>query len=97
MFGIFEPPAASAGSPLTDAGHFLRYEQVTRPVAEQHFSNGFLGGGGRLPQDWRQLAKLLDLAALRESLTHADLPEEIRAELVELVSATVENRDPQLI
>jgi hypothetical protein len=46
-----------------------------------------------LPQNWRQLARLLDLTALCESLTHDDLPDEVTGELVELVGATVENRD----
>jgi hypothetical protein len=65
-------------------------------VLEPHFLNGFRRGGGQLPSEWRQVARLLDLAALCESLTHQDLPEEITAELLELVLATVENRDPQL-
>jgi len=86
---------AISGSPLADVGHFLRYERVARPRAEPHFSKGFAQAGGQLPQNWRQLARLLDLAALCESLTHDQLPTDVEVELVELVRAAVEDRDPQ--
>ncbi len=87
---------AVSSSPLADVGHFLRYERASRPVAEPHFSEGYLHGGGKLPRNWRQLARVVDLTALCESLTHDDLPETVVLELLELVRATVENRDPQL-
>ena len=87
---------AVSGSPLADVGHFLRYERTARPMAEPHFSTGYLHGGGTLPHDWRRLARLIDLTALCESLTHDQLPDPIAAELVELVRATAEDRDPQL-
>lgn len=87
---------AVSSSPLADLGHFLRYERGSRPVVESHFSDGYLYAGGKLPQNWRQLARLVDFTALCESLTHDELPETVVAELVELVRATVENRDPKL-
>lgn len=87
---------AFSGSPLADIGHFLRYERKSRPVAEPHFSAGYLNGGGRLPDQWRRLARIIDLIALCESLTHDDLSPAIAEELAELVSATVDERDPQL-
>jgi len=85
---------AVSGSPLGDIANFLRYERVARPVAEPHFSAGFLRAGGRLPHDWRRLARCVDLVALCESLTHDRLPDDVIAELVELVRATIEDRDP---
>src|ERR1035441_1762108 len=78
---------AIAGSPLADLGHFLRYERAARPRFEPHFSNGYLRAGTTLPQDWRNLARLLDLCALCESLTHDQLPETVVAELLELIRA----------
>jgi len=87
---------AVSGTPLQDCGIFLRYERSARPVAEPHFSTGYTNAGGRLPQDWRGLARLVDLVALCESLTHDDLPEDVVTEIVGLVHATVEERDPQL-
>lgn len=87
---------AVSSSPLADLGRFLRYERPSRPVVEPHFSTGFLQAGGTLARDWRSLARLVDLAALCESLTHDQLPDAVVRELVELVRATVENREPQL-
>jgi aminoglycoside phosphotransferase (APT) family kinase protein len=87
---------AVSGSPLADVGHFLRYERISRPMLEPHFSRGYLEAGGKLPQNWRELARLVDLASLCESLTHEDLPDAVVDELVELVGATVENREPRL-
>lgn len=88
---------AVSGSPLADVGHFLRYERAARPRIEPHFSNGYRQAGGKLPQGWRPLARVVDLTALCESLTHDDLPHPIAAELAELVLATIENRDPQFV
>jgi aminoglycoside phosphotransferase (APT) family kinase protein len=86
---------AISGSALSDFGSFLRYERASRPVAEPHFSTGYSQAGGRLPEDRRRLARLVDLAALCESLTHEQLPESVVEELVELMRATVEDRKPQ--
>lgn len=85
---------AVSGSPLGDLGNFLRYERAAHPLAEPHFSAGYLHAGGALPRDWRRLARALDVAAICESLTRDQLPDRAIAELVELVRATVENRDP---
>jgi fructokinase len=85
---------AVSGSPLCDIGHFLRYERTSKPFSEPHFSNGFQHGGGVLPKAWRRLARIVDLTALCESLTRDQLPEPVTGELVELVRATVEERDP---
>lgn len=84
---------AISGTPLADLGHFLRYERATRPCAEPHFSRGYLHAGGTLPENWRLIARLVDLTALCKSLTHDELPDEVVAELVELIRATVEDRD----
>jgi len=93
--GVLDWEFAVSDSPLIDLGHFLRYERAARPLLEPHFSTGFLAAGGTLPQEWQKLARLFDLSALCESLTHDELPDAIVAELLELVQATVEDRDPQ--
>jgi len=84
---------AIAGSPLNDIGNFLRYERTSLPLVEPYFSTGYVQAGGSLPEEWRRLAKLVDLTAICESLTHEDLPATVVQELVELVRATVENRN----
>ena len=95
VVGVLDWEFAISGSALTDVGHFLRYECASRPVVEPHFSEGYLHAGGRLPDGWRRLARVFDLIALCESLTHDELPHDVVSELVELVRATVEDRDPQ--
>ena len=87
---------AVSGSPLGDLGNFLRYERALHPIAEPHFSAGYLDAGGALPRDWRRLSRALDIAAICESLTHGQLPDRAIAELVELIRATVEDRDPEV-
>lgn len=85
---------AVSSSPLADVGHFLRYERSDRPAAEPHFRAGYLEGGGRLPPAWRRLARLVDLVALCEALTHDGLPHAATAEVVELIRATVDDELP---
>lgn len=84
---------AFSGSPLLDVGNFLRYERAARPMREPWFSRGFLENGGSLPDDWRHVVRLLDLAALCEMLTRDTQPDEIVIELLDLIQATLEDRD----
>jgi aminoglycoside phosphotransferase (APT) family kinase protein len=77
---------AVAYTPLTDIGHFLlRHERRSMDIIEPEFIRGYLDGGGTLPENWRQLARLVDLMAICEGLTHAHLPEAATKELVDLV------------
>jgi aminoglycoside phosphotransferase (APT) family kinase protein len=80
---------ALAGSPLIDIGNFLRNETAARPLAEPHFSAGFARAGGRLPDDWRRLAQIVELAAICESLSSDHLPDAVIPELVDLLRVTV--------
>lgn len=91
---IIDWELAFSGPPLVDVGHFLRYERHSRPLREPHFSRAFVAHGGHLPDDWRQLVKLIDLTGLVESLTHDQLPDDVETELLDLVHATLEDRDP---
>jgi aminoglycoside phosphotransferase (APT) family kinase protein len=85
---------AFSGSPLIDVGHFLRYEKQTRPLREPHFSAGFLEHGGKLPEDWWQLGRVIDLTALCDLLTRENLPDELASEVLDLIHATL--NDPVL-
>lgn len=87
---------AVAGSPVIDVGHFLRYELSDRPLLEQHFSRSFRNAGGKLPDDWRQLSRIVDLSALLETFTRAQLPEKVETEIAELIHATAEDLGPRL-
>lgn len=94
--GVLDWEFAASGSPLWDVGHFLRYERAGPARSEPHFSTGFRAAGGHLPDDWPRLARLLDLAALCDALASVALPGDVMAELVELIRATVDDRDPVL-
>jgi hypothetical protein len=85
---------AFSGSPLLDVGHFLRYERSSAPLREPHFSQGFVEHGGQLPDNWREIARVIDLTGLVECLTHDELPIEVEIELLELINATLDHRDP---
>ena len=87
---------AVAATPLIDIGHFLRYDRPGRPRVEPHFSRGYNDAGGHLPDDWRSLSRVMDLSALVELLSRPQMPQELVAELVELVMATVEGREISL-
>jgi aminoglycoside phosphotransferase (APT) family kinase protein len=83
--GVLDWEFAVSGAALIDLGHFLRYERATHPLLEPHFSSGYLHAGGNLPRNWRQLARVLDVASLCESLTHDELPDSVVTELIALV------------
>jgi aminoglycoside phosphotransferase (APT) family kinase protein len=80
---------ALSASPLIDVGHFLRYEPEKSPLREPYFSRAFIESGGFLPDDWRQVSRVLDLTALVECLTHERLPEDVAGEILHLINATL--------
>jgi aminoglycoside phosphotransferase (APT) family kinase protein len=86
--GVLDWEFAFSGPPLVDVGHMMRYERRGLPPVEPWFSEGYLAGGGTLPQGWRDLARAVDLMALCELLTRPVLPESIVTELAELIAAT---------
>jgi fructokinase len=85
---------AFSGSPLLDVGHFLRYEKKQLPLREPWFSSGFVEGGGSLCDDWRELARAVDLTGLCASLAEPALPDDVTIEILGLIRATLEARDP---
>ena len=88
---------AFSGSPLLDVGHFLRYERFNQPVREPYFSRAFVEHGGHLPDNWREMVRVIDLTALVQCLTIENLPEDVESELIELITATLERRDMNLV
>jgi aminoglycoside phosphotransferase (APT) family kinase protein len=84
---------ALAGSPMFDLGHFLRYERAARPVREPTFSQAYRDAGGELPDDWRQVARAVDLTALCDLLTRDEVPREIVDEVTAMVEASLAGRD----
>ena len=80
---------AFSGSPLLDIGNFLRYELKSNPLREPYFSRSFVEHGGHLPDNWRQIVRILDLTALVEMLTHDYLPDDVASEIIELIDSTM--------
>jgi aminoglycoside phosphotransferase (APT) family kinase protein len=94
LAGVLDWEFGMSGSPLFDVGNVLRYERAASPVLEPGLSRGFLEHGGRLPPDWRRVARVIDLTSLCEILSRERLPESVAAEAKELIRATIEDRDP---
>lgn len=84
---------AFSGCPLLDVGHFLRYEDPVAQLREPSFSTAYVEHGGILKDNWRELARVVDLTGLVESLAHQDLPEDAEIEILELTKATLERRN----
>lgn len=85
---------AFSGSPLIDVGHFLRYERSAVPLCEPYFSRAFVEHGGRLPEDWRRVIRVIDLTGLCEILMREAVPNNVSQQVLGLILATLGNRDP---
>ncbi len=86
---ILDWELAFRGSPMLDVGNFLRYESPSQPLREPYFSRAFIEHGGKLPNNWQTIVKLVDLTGLVECLTHEQLPREVEVELLALIDATL--------
>jgi aminoglycoside phosphotransferase (APT) family kinase protein len=80
---------ALASTPLLDVGNMLRFSHRMHPAFARAFAEGYLANDGSLPEDWPQLARLLDVYALCQFLARGpDAPffHDVRA----IVRATAE-------
>jgi len=87
---------AFSGSPIWDVASILRYERPARAPMEPYFSQAYLSAGMILPDEWRTLARVADLARSCQTLSSDSVPADVIAEVLELVRATVEDRAPVL-
>jgi aminoglycoside phosphotransferase (APT) family kinase protein len=62
--GVLDWEFAIASSPLVDIGNFLRFEDELPPGFSESFVKGYLSSSIGLPDNWREVARLLDLAAM---------------------------------
>ena len=81
---------AFAGSPLNDIGNFLRYSAQQQPTYESGFVNGYRAAGGKLPDDWKRLSRMVDLISLCDFLTRADDDSTIVKDVRPLVQRTLD-------
>ena len=80
---------AFSGSSLLDVGNFLRYDSVSEPLREPSFSRSFVEHGGELPDNWRQVVRVIDVTALVECLSHDYLPDDVVSEIIQLIKQTL--------
>jgi aminoglycoside phosphotransferase (APT) family kinase protein len=78
-----------AGALLNDVGNFLRYSARQRPEYESGFIAGYLEAGGSLPEDWRRLARLVDLINLLDFLGRRDSSGVTATDVRPLLEATL--------
>jgi aminoglycoside phosphotransferase (APT) family kinase protein len=84
---------AIGGSPLVDIGKFLRFEDELPPGFGESFIRGYVPGAVGLPSNWREVARLLDLAARVNFLERdGQTPKSFRT-AVSVITKTVESID----
>jgi aminoglycoside phosphotransferase (APT) family kinase protein len=91
--GVLDWEFAFAGSPLFDAGSFLRNENTLPPEVATGFAAGFQEVAGPLPDGWRDLARMLDLLNLVDLLDGPGGSEAVVQRAREIVQATIEQVD----
>jgi aminoglycoside phosphotransferase (APT) family kinase protein len=64
VVGVLDWEFAVSGSPLVDIGNFLRFEDELPPGFSEAFIQGYLSNSIGLPSNWREIARLFDLAAM---------------------------------
>ena len=92
--GVLDWEFAMAGSPLVDIGNFLRFENELPPGFGEAFIRGYVSNGIVLPMNWREVAKLLDLAAMINFLEdERDAPKTFQT-AISVIERTVESIAP---
>jgi aminoglycoside phosphotransferase (APT) family kinase protein len=92
VVGILDWEFAMAGSPLVDIGNFLRFEDELPSGFREAFVQGYLSDSNELPSNWREVAKLLDLAAMVNFLEgEGDAPKTLGT-AISVIERTVNGR-----
>ena len=87
--GVLDWEFAMAGSPFVDIGNFLRFEDELPPGFSGAFIEGYLSNSIGLPGDWREVARLLDLAAMVNFLdSEEETPKSFRT-AISVIAKTV--------
>jgi len=91
--GVLDWEFAMAGSPLVDIGNFLRFEDELPPGFSDAFIKGYLSNSIGLPGNWREVARLLDLAAMVNFLDSEEETPRTFATAIAVITETVEAID----
>jgi aminoglycoside phosphotransferase (APT) family kinase protein len=81
---------AFANAPLNDIGNFLRYSARQPSVYETGFIDGYRAAGGVLPDDWKRLARLVDLINLCSFLDRPEDGSAVVSDVRPLIEATLD-------
>ena len=87
--GVLDWEFAMAGSPLVDIGNFLRFEDELPPGFSGAFIKGYLSSSIGLPDNWREVARLVDLAAMVNFLDSQEETAKSFRTAVSLIAKTV--------
>jgi hypothetical protein len=89
--GILDWEFSASGSPLVDLGNFLRFENESPRGFNRAFVEGYVSDSVTLVDNWREIAKLLDLAALVNFLeSESENPKTFRT-AVSVIKETIED------
>ncbi len=91
VVGILDWEFAISGSPLVDIGNFLRFEDELPPGFSEAFVRGYVSGSIGLPSNWREVARLLDLAAMMNFLEGKEEAPKTFRTAMSVVAKTVES------
>lgn len=64
VFAVLDWEFARVGTPLFDMAILLRHSHLWPDGVVDSFTRGFCAGGGELPEQWREITRLLDLQNL---------------------------------
>jgi aminoglycoside phosphotransferase (APT) family kinase protein len=75
--GVVDWEFAASSSPAADFGNLLRPPLGRLPGFADAVAQGYRAGGGAMPENWRTLVRLSDLAAWAEFLTREHVDERV--------------------
>jgi len=78
-----------AGPPLVDVGTFLRAGGALPVGFRDAFADGYLAAGGKLPTDWLELSRLVDLISQIEFLNRPEERPRVFAESLDVIRETL--------
>lgn len=90
MAAVLDWEFAFSATSSVDIGNMLRYEG-RGSLFEETFIEGFVSGGGNLPDNWRRRAKLEDLVALCDLLNRTESGKNRIADLKRLIVGTMDD------
>jgi aminoglycoside phosphotransferase (APT) family kinase protein len=87
--GVLDWEFAFAGPPLYDLATLLRDSDAYPPAFEAAVCDGFVEGGGALPEDWKRRIRLMDVSSLAGFLAEAGSATERARDVERLLMATL--------